>query len=81
MQCLYKLSNVSGYDIEFDTQNGMTENLSVQTLISRVLANDIYIGSRALLLEIKIMNIFPNLYLILKNQNFRQQIFDQHNDQ
>ena len=72
---------MSRYDIEFDTQNGMTENLSVQTLISRVLANDIYIGSRALLLEIKIMNIFPNLYLILKNQNFRQQIFDQHNDQ
>ena len=72
---------MSGYDIEFDTQNRMTVNLFVQTLISRVLANDIYIGSHALLLEIKMMSIFPNLYLILKNQNFRQQILDQHNDQ
>jgi hypothetical protein len=58
MQFLYKLSNVSGYDIEIDTTNRMTEKLPIQTLISRVLADDIYIGSHALLLKIKIMNIF-----------------------
>nr|QWW34180.1 RNA polymerase beta'' subunit [Tradescantia ohiensis] len=34
--------------ISVSSQNGMTENVFVQTLIGRVLADDIYIGSRCL---------------------------------
>jgi len=34
--------------ISVSPQNGMTEKLFVQTLIGRVLADDIYIGSRCI---------------------------------